>query len=572
MRRKFVLVLSMLVAVSLPAMLVFAATDTTETAGAQLERFQEEQEFRNRVLKRQIAEKGGGQIEELPPSVEAFKEGKTFTLKDVTLTGNDSIPSEAFSAFIQKYIGREVYLADLQELAADIKRYYREQGYIAAYVYIPPQTITDGVVEIVVIEGKLGLIEVKGNKWFSSKVIRRFLRLSSGQVLLYDELRDALAFLNKARDLQAKAVLKPGEATGTTDLEIDVKDKFPVHIGSDVNNLGTKNTGLTRVGFSLSDTNLFGQMDQLSSRFQLGKHSWAIGADYNIPVHSSGTRLGVSYTRSWVQLVGQYGYLGIDGNATDYAFYALQPLIRKSWIETTFNTGFDWKTIKNLQLGQKSGTDELRILNTGLSFEFTDRWGKTIFPHSFHFGFSSFLGASPKDNPNGTRPGAGGQFFIYRTSLMRYQRLPMGMMYSFRGQMQLTDQTLPPSEQLSLGGAFAVRGYPQAEYLADYGAYMTNEVFVPTYFFPKDWQLPYSKQPLRQQVQAVGFCDLGGGVIREVNPGERDSRTLAGIGGGVRIHMFDKVYSRIQWAAPLASDPTDGSHSAFYFTVSAEFF
>jgi hemolysin activation/secretion protein len=550
---------------------LLAATDADpkESAGAEQAFFQQEQEFRKRVLQRRLEERAKVEIE-APEKAEGLKEGKAFKLQSVTLTGNDSIPSEVFSSLIQKYTGKEVYMSDLRALATEIKRYYRDAGYIAAYVYLPPQTIVAGNVEIAVIEGRLGAIEVTGNKWFSKKVIKRFIRLSSGQVIFYENLRSALLFINKHRDVQVKAILKPGKETGTTDLEIATKDKFPVHPGVDVNNLGTSNTGKTRVGFSLSDTNLFGQMDQLSSRFQLGSRVWAIGADYNIPVHSSGTLVGISYSRSSVELGGDFESLGINGAATTYSIYALQPVLRKSWTEASLNLGFDWKSAKNTTRNVKSGVDELRILNLGVNLEFMDRWGKTYFPNSFHEGFSGFLGASHKDDPGATRPGTGGQFFIYRSSLMRYQRLPWGMMYTFRSQLQLTNDALAPSEQLRLGGAFAVRGYPEGEYLADYGAFMTNELYIPTYFFPKDWKLPRSQEPLRQQIQGVPFFDFGGGCLRKPMTGEKNSRTLAGAGLGVRIRMFDKVYARIQWATPTGSRASNGSETAFYYGVSAE--
>lgn len=552
---------------------LFAATnpDAADSAGAEQARFELEQEFRKRVLQSRIDERAKEEIE-TPEKSEPVPEGKSFFLKNVTLTGNSRIPTEVFNPLTGKYIGKDVTLNDLRVLATDIKRRYREEGYIAAYVYLPPQTITDGNVEIAVIEGVLGAIEVTGNKWVSARTIKRFLRFSSGQVLFYENLRNALSFINKHRDVQAKAVLKPGKETGTTDLNIEVKDKFPIHPGVDVNNLGTPNTGKTRVGFSLTDTNLFGQMDQLSSRFQLGSRSWSVGADYNIPVHSSGTLLGVSYTRSSVDLGGDFKSLDITGEATTYGFYAIQPLVRKSWVETSVNLGFDWKSIKNKMLGQKAGVDELRILNTGINLEFTDRWGKTYFPHSFHIGFSGFLGASHKDDPGATRPGSGGQFFIYRSSLMRYNRLPWGMMYTFRGQLQLTNTPLAPSEQMRLGGAFAVRGYPEGEYLADYGALMTNELLVPTYFFPKNWKFPYTKEPLREQIQGVTFFDFGGGVLRKPMNSEKESRTLAGAGLGVRIRLIDKIYARIQWATPTGSKASNGSETAFYYGINAELF
>ena len=135
----------------------------------------------------------------------------------------------------------------------------------------------------------------------------------------------------------------------------------------------------------------------------------------------------------------------------------------------------------------------------------------------------------------------------------------------------MTNDRLPPSEQFRLGGAFSVRGYSEGEYLSDYGAFITNEIYVPSYFFPKDWKLPYAKQPLREQIQGVGFFDFGGGALRGARVGEEHNRSLAGMGLGVRMRLFDKVFARAQWATPTGSSPRNGDDSAFYYGVTTEF-
>ena len=130
---------------------------------------------------------------------------------------------------------------------------------------------------------------------------------------------------------------------------------------------------------------------------------------------------------------------------------------------------------------------------------------------------------------------------------------------------------MAPSEQLRLGGANSVRGYQEGEYLSDYGGTTTAEVFVPSYFFPPNWKLYKSKEPLRKQVQLVGFTDFGYGALHGTLVGEKRSRSLWGAGGGLRIHLYDKAYARLEWAAPLGGDhPTDHRRGAFYFGISME--
>lgn len=564
--------LSLFLCVILISPNVFAAQSVSdsETAGAEQSRFEQEM-----VLEEQarIEEEKVEQPAVLKEEVEEKKELESevsFVLKEVIITGNVSIATETLQAIADTRLNTEVTLEDLRTLAGEIKQYYRDAGYIAAYVYLPPQNVTRGTVEITVVEGILGDVKIEGNKWYSEKVIRRILNLTVGNVVFYKNLRSALLFLNKSEDIDAKAVLRPGEKPQTTDLVVNIEDRLPVHLSTDVNNLGTDNTGRHRWGVALSHNNLFGQMDRLLTRFQLGSGLWAFGADYSVPINSKRTLVGVNYSHSEVDVGGPFKALDVEGKATTYGLYILQPFLHGGPVEASFQVGFDWKSVENKILGQVSGEDELRILNLGLNTEMTDRWGRTMSPHSFHFGFSSFLGASSKIASMPTRPLTGGQFFIYRGSVIRYNRLPFGMLLSIRGVVQLSPDRLPPSEQIRLGGAFSVRGYPEGEYLADSGAYMANEILIPTYLFPKDWKLPFSKQPLRQQIQEVVFFDFGGGELDRPLAGEEEDKFLAGMGAGLRIHLFDRVYARLHWAGRLGSKSRDGSDSQFYFGVSAE--
>ena len=580
MRSASRLIITFFATVFLPTHFLFAAVPTdslSDSAGAEQTRFETEDELKKqdeRVVLRQ-AEVSFSDEKDLSAPVAG---DVTFTLKQVRFTGNESVSTDDLNAVVESYLGREVSLANLQEIAQKVKRFYRKQGFIAAFVYVPPQNITDGMVEIAVAEGKVGTVEITNNRWFSEKALRKLARLTLGNVLFFTDLKRSLDLVNKHPDVKARAVLKPGQEKATTDVELIIEEQFPVHFTVDVNNLGTDNTGKTRTGFALTHTNLLGLLDQLSTRFQIGSRSWAVGADYNLPINSYGTVLGLSYSHSSVDVGGPFEALDLEGRASTYSIYVDQPFRPLGKYEmpygmdwtSSLRVGFDFKDIENESLGSIVGEDDLRILNLQLNNEIQDKWGKTFLPQSFHFGFSSFLGANRKNDPNASRAGSTSQFSIYRGSAIRYNRLPWGMMLALRSSWQLSNDRLPPSEQLRLGGAFSVRGYPEGDYLADYGGFLSTELYVPSYFFPKDWKLPYSKMPLRNQIQGTAFFDFGYGELRKHLTGESENKSLAGTGLGVRIHLFDRVYARLQWAMPTGSRASDGANSAFYYGVSAE--
>jgi len=65
--------------------------------------------------------------------------------------------------------------------------------------------------------------------------------------------------------------------------------------------------------------------------------------------------------------------------------------------------------------------------------------------------------------------------------------------------------------------------------------------------------------------------DLGGGKLKKIIPGERRNKFLMGIGGGLRVHLYNKVYLRLEWAEALGDDTISGAGpSTFHITFQAE--
>lgn len=542
------------------------AVDPASEIGAEQARFEREwEQERDARPPKKVPLTSGELIEDETADQRAIPAGSTFRLNSVQFTGNESIPAQDLQAEVQPYLGREVGLADLREIASEVKDLYRTRGYVAAYVYVPPQNIAGGNVEIAVIEGRVGNVEVEGNKWFSESVIRRALGVKLGKVLFYNTLRKGLAYINKKKDIKATSVLKPGTEEGTTDVKVNVEDDLPIHLSTDVNNLGTDNTGRTRWGVAASHDNLLGQMDRLSARYQVGKGTHAVGTNYLFPIHETGTSIGLHYSYSKVDVGGDFKALGIEGEAYTYGIDVNQELFSNEWSDFVFTSGFEVKEIENTIGDVVSGRDRLRTVKAGLNTEFTDRWGKTFAPQNFYLGVGGSHGTDLH-----SRLGADADFFYYRGSLIRYNRLPWGMMLSLRSSWQISSDRLPPSEQFRLGGAFTVRGYEEGEYLADNGFFGATELYIPSYFFPEDWTLPWSEKPLRQQIQGTGFIDFGYGNLKNSVVGEKDDRTLVGLGFGVRIHLYDRLFARLQWATPIGSDAKSGSETGFYYGVSAE--
>src|SRR3546814_5396944 len=64
-------------------------------------------------------------------------------------------------ALAADYIGRQVAFDDLQQIAQRVTDLYLRRGYYLAQAVLPVQEVVDGVVEISVVEGRLGQVTVQ---------------------------------------------------------------------------------------------------------------------------------------------------------------------------------------------------------------------------------------------------------------------------------------------------------------------------------------------------------------------------------------------------------------------------
>ena len=65
--------------------------------------------------------------------------------------------------------------------------------------------------------------------------------------------------------------------------------------------------------------------------------------------------------------------------------------------------------------------------------------------------------------------------------------------------------------------------------------------------------------------------DGGGGELMKTLPGEKKEKFLRGLGGGVRIRLYDKAFIKLEWAEAVGDKPISGAGpSTFYITFQGE--
>jgi hemolysin activation/secretion protein len=212
------------------------------------------------LLAGQNARAGASSATNTPPGEAVFN------IVRYHLDGNTVLPPEKLN-FLTNYTGAVTW-PQINKGLGELQLLYRNLGYATISVTLPQQSITNGVLEVKVFEGKLESINVVSNRYFSSNNILRALPDLQTNVLLNTKwLQPELDQANLNPDRQIYPVISPGQQPGYTDLTLDVKDRLPLHGHIDFDDKSTPATPLVRVDSALQYNNLWQANHQIGFQY-----------------------------------------------------------------------------------------------------------------------------------------------------------------------------------------------------------------------------------------------------------------------------------------------------------------
>lgn len=499
-------------------------------------------------------------------------EERKILIKAIEVRGATLISEEVVSKIKAEYEGKEITIKDMQKICDLITDEYRKKGHVTSRAYLPPQTIKDGLLIIMVTEGQLGSVDIKGNRYFKTALLKKKLLVKEGGFFDYKSLQKSLRDINEHPDRFAKAILVPGEKPGQTDIVLEVKDRLPVHAGLNFDNFGSRYVEKYNYAATLEHNNFLGWDDRVFLKYQRSQSDFQRlkSVSYTIPLNST-FEAGGSYLWSKMKLGKEFEDVDVRGRTEIVRLFLNQTLIDEDLFDLKLNFGFDYKHIENYTASQLTSRDEVRIFRMGFDLDNEDKWGRTIFTMEEDIGIPDLFGGAGDKDPLATRAGAGGKFFKLAGNVYRLQPMPFDSQILWKNQFQLSNYTLPASEQFQIGGIANVRGYPPAEYSGDRGFATSVEWSFPPYFIPKDTNIPLTQSKLYDAMKFVVFYDLGVIRLKKELAGERKHRTLRGVGFGLRMNLPQEFSVRLEFAYPLAQTPSDENHLHPYISVNKRF-
>lgn len=493
-----------------------------------------------------------------------MEEGPPFFVKMIVIKGNMAFSEEMLTLFASNYEGRKITFKELQNFTDEVTEFYRLHGYTTSWAYIPPQTIRDGVVVINVVEGRIGSIKIEGNKWFYDRLYRRDLSFKEGDFLQMAAVEASIQRINAENDRSVKVYLQAGKEVGTTDVEIKTQENFPVHASYEYNLQGTSLTGQARDVFHLTDNNLTGHGDTLSSVFTFANAGAVDGGfiHYEFPDQINDRVYHVDVGGENTHLLKQLESSNVRGQSLTYIPGVTQTFVRTDTAKIDGDIRFEIKDSKTTVQGAKYSFDRMRVLAGGPRITMDDSYGRTMMGADLHVGIPNFLGASSLHDSLASRVDSGGEFVYLSASAARIQNLVDGISLIEKVAGQYSPSPLTSMEQFYLGGMYSVRGYPENDSSGDSGFSFSTELRVPMYLIPEAWTVPgYKGKTWRNVISLIGFIDGGRDFNnKRQNAASSKDSTLLGAGYGLRIYVTPDMDIDFDIAYPLGARPSDGKH------------
>ena len=382
-----------------------------------------------------------------------------------------------YSKILAKYENRHVSIAELNELCKILTQSLRADGYLAAYVYLPPQTLAEGgTLRLAVLPGRYGQINIVNESSLPTEVARGYLAgLKQGQIVRSLSLETAMQKLTSLGGIKVMGMLAAGATTGTTDLTVRIKKDSVAHEVLYAENYGTTNAGRYRYGLQ-GDV----QVPKLASAFNYavvmsngGQHNYNL--NYSQRLGRSGTKLGLNISRGDYELGGAYRFLQAQGKVDTFSVNGSTPIYNGGRDSLNLSYGFNYHLIE----------DEQKIFNINMqkhSHSFfagvngANKRGKA----AFDYGITGYWGRLGFDNFYSKLVYGGsdteGSFAktVFNASYLQTFDRHFDMLLKYTGQMATSN--LDGSEEIVLGGINGVRAYPTGIGSGDEG-YVANLEF-----------------------------------------------------------------------------------------------
>jgi hemolysin activation/secretion protein len=479
----------------------------------------------------------------------------SFFIGEYRVDGVRSLSRLKVEEAVYPFLGPERTQDDVEAARASLEKAYHDAGFQTVAVEIPRQSSSGGVIHMKVVERQVARLRVKGAKYTSPSRIKAMApSLAEGKVINFNDVPRDIVALNQSPDSTVTPSLRADPSGDKVDVDLDVKDKAPLHASVEVDNRQAPDTKPLRLNASVSTSNLAGTGQSLGFSYQTSPQDPSqveVFSGYYIErfARLPGFSLMLQGTRqdSNVSTLGDTAVAGKGSTAGLRAMFNLPSV--EGFVQSA-SVGVDYKHFdQTINLGS-SGTTAASSVATPITYypisaNYSATWqGKrssTELNAGVTFNFQN-LGSNSSQFDQ-SRYNSDGNFIYFKGDLTHTRDLPLGLQASAKVQGQISNQPLISQEQETGGGTGTVRGYLEAEAVGDSGLFGSLELRGPD-------MLKYFKAA-KGDFRLFAFYDAGWLTVIDALPGQADHFDLASYGIGGRLRIGDHVSGSVTGAVPL---------------------
>ena len=496
-------------------------------------------------------------------------------VNSIEVSPSEILSQDEINGVIGQYVGKNVFMSDIQEAINGINKLYAEKGYVTARAYLPEQTVSNGNIKIELIESKIGNVTVKNNRYTTSNYILNHMPEKSGQLFDIVGLENDVLDFNRYHDgVNLSANLKAGQTPGTTDIELTAQETFPLHIIGMFDNAGRYSTGSLRGGPAIIVDSLFHQRDQMSSGVYFSKGVTSPFFDYSIPINRKDGRIGFSFTSSFARVVNgpsAVTNLGLRSNSYVYSLYYDQPIVRKRGFEFKTYAAMNYKRSRSWSKYDDVYEDiigyspfkkltQITSLDAGFNLRKDTKYGIWYLNQMASMAFPIFDSES--------------SYFKYSGSILRLHDFSHGFIGQLRSNYQIipNDKHIPYLDLFQTGGLSTVRGYSEGILMGKNGYLISGELMFP--LLPRTITTKDGKVHnfIGNYIKGAVFADTAGVFPYRGEDVYGGSYFLASLGMGLRVQLPGDLSARLYWGYPLVNNryETDRKYGRFHFELTVE--
>jgi hemolysin activation/secretion protein len=420
----------------------------------------------------------------VPVTPSAAPEGHCFTIRRIELKGADSLSAADRKQLIGPYQGHCLGTTQLNEILKVITNHYIDKGLVTTRAYVPQQDLSHGLLQVLVVEGKLENLRSDDDSGLSNREVVMTFPGREGQIVNLREIEQMVDQINRLPSNAAQMELVPGQQVGGSDVVVKNTPQKPWRATLSRNNDGQRSTGEQQWNAGVEWDSPLGLADQLVLR----------GGHDALSDHQQASRNGLlAYSLPWGWWTFSYSYSeseyrsvakaqGISfqqtGDSQNHQLRAERVVHRDALSKTSLNAGLAYLRTNNYIEDSKLALSSNRLTEA----QFGINHGRRVGSAFVNVDLGLQQGAGALDAQGNSHPGPGEPDARYRkytgtlSYLQPFQLWGEQLAFTSLATGQRSEDVLYSPQRMSLGGSSSVRGYKDQFLSGDSGGYWRNEL------------------------------------------------------------------------------------------------